>query len=331
MKIFVPTRHTGHDPFMDYSDGLPPFEHLEKPDRVDGVLEGLDRIGLTDRTEIDGLARDAVTELHDADYIAFLDAITAELGNDEQYIPSLFHDDLDAAPIRFQGGRFCREIGTPIGANSMEAALNSAAAALAAAKHTAATRENTFALCRPPGHHAGQRRYGGYCIFNNAYIAASVLSKAGHRPVVLDIDYHLGDGALEFASEHQPYVSLHADALKTYPYMGTAGLASGGGISLTALEDGVDINAYADLLSPALDKVSSSGSYLILSLGFDLIADDYIQDVPTQITAADFEPIGAAIGALKMPVTMVLEGGYNKGRLAECTRAFFQGFMPMRV
>ncbi|MEO1205087.1 MAG: acetylpolyamine aminohydrolase [Pseudomonadota bacterium] len=315
---------------MDYSDGLPPFAHLEKPDRVDGVLEGLSRAGQTDRVMIDDLARHAVADCHDADYLAFLEAITAELAGDEQYIPTIFHEDLDVAPIRFQGGRFCKEIGTPIGVNTLEAALNAAGAALAAAEHTAKTKEDTFALCRPPGHHAGKRRYGGYCIFNNAYIAARALSKAGHKPIVLDIDYHFGDGAIEFASPSEPYVSLHANTKTTYPYLGSVPDTSSDHATLIALADGIGIAAYIDQLNKVLDTIARSGSHLILSLGFDLIADDYIQDVPTRINARDFNPIGSAIGALNMPMTLVLEGGYNKDRLADCSEAFFKGFMPKR-
>lgn len=276
------------------------------------------------------MAHDAVAELHDADYADFLEAITAELAEGDHYIPSLFHHDLADAPIRFQGGRYCNEIGTPIGAGTLKAALNSAAAAQAAAEYTAKTDGDSFALCRPPGHHAGRRRYGGYCFFNNAYVAARILSKAGHAPVVLDIDYHIGDGSIEFADEAAPYVSLHADTVTTYPYLGSLPERPAAQVSLINLKEGIDVGGYINQLIAVLETISKTGSQLVLSLGFDLLADDFIQDVPTSIQAADFEPIGAAIGKLKMPVTMVLEGGYNKDRLADCTQAFFTGFMPTR-
>lgn len=329
MKIFCPTRHRRHAPAFDYSDGVPPFEHLEKPSRIDGVLEGLARCGLTDVAPVDDLAADAVAQLHDDDYVAFLHALCEDLAEDEQFIPTIFHDDLDGAPLRFSAGRFCKEIGTPLSRGSLEAALNSAAAALQAANQTADTSRESFALCRPPGHHAGHRRYGGYCIFNNAYIAASAIVAAGHRPAVLDIDYHIGDGSIEFANGDAPYHSLHADTRTTYPYL--QHLTERPHVSLVELPPDIAVADYVDLLRVELAKIAASSTHLVLSLGFDLLADDYIQDVVTAISAEDFEPIGQAIGALDMPQTLILEGGYDRDRLADCTQAFFAGFMPARA
>ena len=67
--------------------------------------------------------------------------------------------------------------------------------ALTAAGLVAGGERAAFALCRPPGHHAGARFAGGYCYVNNAAVAAERLRERGAARVsVLDIDYHHGNG-----------------------------------------------------------------------------------------------------------------------------------------
>ena len=71
----------------------------------------------------------------------------------------------------------------------------SAQAALAATHAVLGGERAAFALCRPPGHHAGADYCGGYCHLNTAAIAAQAARDAGvARVAILDIDYHHGNG-----------------------------------------------------------------------------------------------------------------------------------------
>ena len=54
--------------------------------------------------------------------------------------------------------------------------------------------ENGFALIRPPGHHALRDRSMGFCLFNNAALAANELSKIGKQVLIFDCDVHHGNG-----------------------------------------------------------------------------------------------------------------------------------------
>ena len=58
--------------------------------------------------------------------------------------------------------------------------------------------EPSFALVRPPGHHASPDFSWGYCFFNNIAIAIAKLKQEGkiRRAMVLDIDHHDGDGTI---------------------------------------------------------------------------------------------------------------------------------------
>ena len=70
-------------------------------------------------------------------------------------------------------GRFCYDTMTLIGPGTWPAARAAADAALTAADLVAAGAPAAYALCRPPGHHAGPAAHGGSCYLNNAAIAAA--------------------------------------------------------------------------------------------------------------------------------------------------------------
>ncbi len=323
MKVFLPSRHTDHKPTIDLSDGLPGVNHPDRPDRVDAVLSGIRRAGLSDIETVDGDAIAAVRALHDADYVDFLDDLAGNLDDRSEFIPSIFRNDLAAAPLAMRAGMYCSEIGTPIGRGSISAAHNSAATALAAATHVHAGAGDAVALCRPPGHHAGKRRYGGYCFFNNAYVAARHLADAGRCCPVLDIDYHLGDGSIEFATAATPYLSLHADPERNYPYVSTT---TGPHAILKALPAETGTAHYMDVLG---QLVATANAYepdaVVVSVGFDTVAGDIIQDAPMHIAVADFTDIGQVVARLNGPLCLILEGGYSADTLADCAQAFVSG------
>lgn len=77
-----------------------------------------------------------------------------------------------------------------------------------------------YALCRPPGHHAGRDMIGGYCYLNNAAIAANQLQQALGRGAILDIDYHHGNGTQEIFWDDPEvlFVSIHVDPADEYPF-----------------------------------------------------------------------------------------------------------------
>jgi acetoin utilization deacetylase AcuC-like enzyme len=317
----------------DFSDGLPGLDHPEVPLRVDAILNGIRDLGTDyELLEVTGLATEAVRSLHDSDYVDFLLAIEQQQEAGKEYIPSIFHEHMENSPLSFQGGMYCREIGTPIGKGTIQAALNSAATASAAAAFIQQEHQDAIALCRPPGHHAGKRRYGGYCYFNNAYVAATALSQGNGCCPVLDIDYHLGDGSIEFCNEQMPYFSLNADPWLNYPYLDSRENLERPHARVSTLPDNTEIEQYLELLKPILLKLSSyQPSHAVLSLGFDTLDQDEIQDAKIHIQSRDFQQLGQTIGsAISQPMLLLLEGGYDTGRLNECMQYFLKGFMSTR-
>ncbi|KAL0381342.1 UNVERIFIED_CONTAM: Histone deacetylase 15 [Sesamum angustifolium] len=86
--------------------------------------------------------------------------------------------------------------------------------------------KNGFALVRPPGHHAGVRQAMGFCLHNNAAVAASAAQIAGAKKVlIVDWDVHHGNGTQEIFEKNKSvlYVSLHRhEGGKFYPGTGSA-------------------------------------------------------------------------------------------------------------
>ena len=83
------------------------------------------------------------------------------------------------AKLSAQAGYYCFDMAAPIGAGTFAAAVASAKCAVAAAEAVLAGERGAYALCRPPGHHAGRDYCGGFCYLNNAAIAAERLIAGG--------------------------------------------------------------------------------------------------------------------------------------------------------
>ena len=83
----------------------------------------------------------------------------------------------------------------PVCSGLVEAAREGVRTAMTAAERLVEGARFTYALCRPPGHHAGPAWFAGYCYLNTAAAAVQVLRHAGMSPVgILDIDLHYPNG-----------------------------------------------------------------------------------------------------------------------------------------
>lgn len=325
MKALYDATHEGYRLKNDFSDGYPPFAHMERPERVEAVLAALARLGIEVERVRCEVEPPELGELHDPEYVGFLRVFCAGLGEGEEVIPAIFNprDKTARAPARHRLGSFTNEIGTPLVKVSFDTATAGFSLALEGARRMVTDGEERFCLTRPPGHHAGRARYGGYCLFNNAAGAARELAKEGGMAAVLDVDYHIGDGTLELATAQTPYFSLHADPSKSYPYRAYAE-ADHPHCRLEALEPGVDAAGYLERLGSLVDEVTkASPSYVVVSLGFDTLGEDYIQDEHLGVEVETFREVGRIVRAIPAPKLFLLEGGYDPRHLEDCVYNFF--------
>ena len=224
------------------------------------------------------------------------------------------------------------DLSAPIGAGTYQAALQSSYCALAGANSLAAGEKAVFALCRPPGHHAGKANCGGYCYLNNASIAANQLSQIG-RVALLDIDYHAGNGTQEIFYERSDVytLSIHANPEYEYPYFAgyedEKGINAGEGYHQNfPLPFGIEDDDYLEVLGEALRQISQfKPAFLVLSLGMDICKGDPIGKF--QITRNGLHRIGKVIASLQVPILAVLEGGYNLNDLGDNVVALLSEFI----
>jgi acetoin utilization deacetylase AcuC-like enzyme len=214
----------------------------------------------------------------------------------------------------------------PVDSALVAAAREGVRTAITAAARLAAGARYTYAVCRPPGHHAGPDFLGGYCYLNNAAAAVRTLEEAGVRPVgVLDLDLHYPNGTAALLGRMQAATlhSLHASPV-TNVAAGTV-LPQAEGERVVAFGEGPAADAYLAEVGASIDQLAAGAAALVVSLGYDTVAGD-------PHGCWSFEPeIFAAIGRLLagsgLPICVIQEGGYALAVLAECSEAFARGLL----
>jgi acetoin utilization deacetylase AcuC-like enzyme len=313
-------------------------DNLEKPARIEAIRAALEPLPAV---RIDKCQRRATLEelvaVHTPELVRFLTETMAAWDPEwpEEIVPGLFpYSFLQAKvpdwPIA-QAAYFTCDAGTPIGPKTTLAAKAAAGCALQAAAAVAAGEYSlAYALCRPPGHHATRARYGGFCYFNNAALAAGRLAGPG-RVAVLDIDFHHGNGTQEitWGSDQVMYVSIHGDPNDSFPfffgYAGEKGEGSGEGYNLNLpLPRGSGLEDYLPALQRAVEAIADKDCRaLVVSAGFDTCEGDPLGGFALQ--PEDFRPIGEAIASLGLPTVVVQEGGYVVDLLGRCAEALVSG------
>ena len=238
------------------------------------------------------------------------------------------------AAVHARAGMFCYDTMTLVGPGTWQAARASVDAALTAVDLVSAGRyQVAYALCRPPGHHAGRDSFGGSCYLNNAALAAQALRCAGHaRVAVVDLDAHHGNGtqALFYDRADVFYGSAHVDpGAGWFPhYVGFAderGRGAGTGANRNLpLAPGSGDDAWLAAVQALAGEVAAHGaSALVVSLGVDAAADD--PESPLQVSADGYHRAGGLLAGLGLPTVAVQEGGYHLDTLGGLVTATLAG------
>ena len=213
---------------------------------------------------------------------------------------------------------------------SAEAALRAAGGAIAAVDAVQEGRaQAAFVAVRPPGHHAEPARAMGFCLFNNAAVAAlHARARWGlGRIAVVDFDAHHGNGtqAMFAADPNLFYASSHQHPC--YPgtgYPHECGVA--GNIINVQLPPGADGDrfrrAWEQHILPAAEEFAPE--LLIVSAGFDAHWADPLAEL--RLDTADFAWLSGRLVELADRhcggrVVSVLEGGYDLAALAASAAA----------
>jgi acetoin utilization deacetylase AcuC-like enzyme len=335
MKVFYSEAHRRHYPPFEVFDGGLRVPYLENPDRMDQILKALRSVNWADFREPMDFGLDPILAVHDKDYIDFLaSAWTEWLATGPQdsstLLPATFalrRQPQIPKSLLGRAGYYMMDLSACIVEGTYKASLASANCALNAAKVVADGEQFSFALCRPPGHHAGKDYAGGYCFINNASVAANWLSTKEHV-AVLDVDYHAGNGTQDifYARDDVLTISIHADPDYEYPnYIGFAderGRGRGFGFHHNfPLPAGTTDSEYLHTLDKVLGLIKDfKPVYLVVSAGMDIYADDPLGRI--KVTTDGIREIAKRIASLNLPTVIVMEGGYANEALGKNILAF---------
>ncbi|HSI81478.1 MAG TPA: histone deacetylase [Solirubrobacterales bacterium] len=229
---------------------------------------------------------------------------------------------VDAIEAFSAGGGGIIDVDTVASRGSYEAALHAAGAAAWAARELLAGSDRAaFCALRPPGHHADVERAMGFCLFNNAAVAAAAaLADGAERVLILDWDVHHGNGteAIFAADPRVLYVSIHQAPL--YPGTGPAayeGEAEGEGYTINLpVAAGAGREEFCGLVEHLVAPVAAAyePGLVIVSAGYDAHREDPLASC--MLEAGDYADMAARVCALGAPVVVCLEGGYSPAALA---------------
>ncbi|MFN8378621.1 MAG: histone deacetylase [Anaerolineae bacterium] len=292
------TAYVTHPRYVEHH--LP--EHPEHAGRIRAVWRRIDEDGLIAQlklVEANRATREQVLQVHDAGYFELLER-TSRMATTSRLDPDTY-----ANPASFEVAL--------LAAGGMVAAVDAI---------LGGTADNALAVVRPPGHHALADRGMGFCLFNNAAIAARYAQQAYgiERVAIVDYDVHHGNGTNDIFYDDPTvlFISLHQYPL--YPMQGLVreiGAGAGRGYTLNLpLPAGCGDKAYAQVFREVVVPVVTrfQPQLLIVSSGHDAHWMDPLAGM--NLSLAGFAHLNAELNRMaKMTcsghIIYGMEGGYN--------------------
>ena len=288
-----------HDPGPGWPD---------RPERIRAIFAALKdaRFSALARVEAPRVSSDALLRVHAPAHLAQIERLAPKEGVAHLGADTIMNAGTLEAAFRAAGG----------GVAAVDAVMRGAA-------------KNAFVAARPPGHHAREDGAMGFCLFNNAAIAAKH-ARAAHgaeRVAIFDFDVHHGNGVQEifWSEKNVLYCSTHQSPL--YPGTGAATeIGAHDNIVNAPLKKGDGGEAFRDAMkSRVLPRVEAfAPDLIILCAGFDAHKHDPLGGlhfVSEDFRDVTFRVMEIAARRCNGRIVSLLEGGYNPPDLAACVAA----------
>lgn len=294
----------------------------ERPARVEAVVQRLAPLWHEGKI---AMARPALATLrqieavHTVGYVAYLSAVTALPQTEFAF---MHHKRVQMAEQFIPSGL------PPLVAGRLSAGSGIAAVDLVMSGQSRAS----FSLGRPPGHHALPGWYKGFCIFNNAAVAARHAQRhwGVKRVMILDWDVHHGNGTQQifYRDPTVLYLSLHEEGI--YPFTGKVdevGAGAGVGYNVNVplprfTGDGGYVRAFQQVVVPIAEQFRPD--LIIVSAGQDAHEGEHLAHM--RVSDQGFARMAEVAAQLAHRLcddrlVLVLEGGYDPRILAAATES----------
>lgn len=240
--------------------------------------------------------------------VHLIDAVAAtvdqlQLAHDREYIGRVVRGELSAAEQR--------AIGFPWSPALVERSRRSVGATIAAAR--AALSEGVAVNLADGTHHAQRDRGQGYCVFNDAAVAARAMqAEAGRalRVAIVDLDVHQGNGTAAILAGDATTFTLSLHGERNFPFRKSRSDLD------RDLPDGTGDAEYLRVLDEALDEMCARfrPELIVYLAGADAHENDRLGRLA--LTTAGMAKRDARVFDLAFrlgaPIVVAMAGGYGR-------------------
>ncbi|MCA1325491.1 histone deacetylase [Herbaspirillum seropedicae] len=202
-----------------------------------------------------------------------------------------------------------RAIGFPWTPEMIERSRRSSGATIAACR--AAFDDGVAVNLAGGTHHAHADHGAGFCVFNDAAIAARLMQaeRRAARVAIVDLDVHQGNGTAAILARDDSVFTLSLHGQNNYPFDKASSDLD------VALPDGVEDAQYLAALAQALDTLQRrfAPQLLIYLAGADPHEGDRLgkMKLSLQGLAARDQMVFSMAAQQKIPVAVTMAGGYG--------------------